>query len=166
MAKKTAATPRPKVKTLSLVESLVEMKDKGTEVLIPGTDRIVRLKTLDAETLLREGKVPDILTPLVIKSVYEELGERDLRGFLSQSRSSKEEALAMLEAIDFVVKHSIADKTDIKTLTLGEKRWIFRLVMEPAELLVTFRYDPNVDVEPVAEGDEVLSTALSDTEDK
>ena len=162
MAKKEPK--KPVVKRLTPTEALSEMKAKGTEVLIPGTERLVRLRTLDAEALLREGKIPDILTPLVIKSVYEELSDREVRGVLTQSRGSKEDALAMLEAIDFVVEKSIADGTKAKDLTLGEKRWIFRLAMEPAELLTTFRHDPNADVESLAEGDEVQPNAKSDNE--
>lgn len=153
-------------KKLTPVDALAEMKSRGTEVAIPGTDRVVRLRTLDAETLLREGKIPDILTPLVIKSVYEELSDREVRAVLAQSRGTTEEALAMVEAIDFVAEKSIADSTKVKELTLGEKRWIFRLAMEPAELLVTFRYDPDANVEPVAEGDEVQQAPERDTEGK
>jgi hypothetical protein len=157
---------KKEVKKLTPVEALEEMKSRGTEIEIPGTGRLVRLRTLDAESLLREGKIPDILTPLVIKSVYEELSDREVRSVLAQSRGSKEDALAMMEAIEFVAEKSIADSTKVKGLTLGEKRWIFRLAMEPAELLVTFRYDPNADVEPVVEGDEVQPVAERDTEGK
>lgn len=143
---------------LTVPEALAEMKSRGTEVAIPGTDRLVRLRSLDTETLLREGKVPDILTPLVIKSIYEDVSDKEVRGLLGQSRGSREEALAMMEAIDFVAEKSIADGTKVKDLTIGEKRWIFRLAMTPAELLVTFRYDPDVDVEPVVEVNEVQQT--------
>lgn len=157
---------KKEVKKLTAVESLAEMKSRGTEVAIPGTDRLVRLRSLDAETLLREGKIPDILTPLVIKSIYDELNDRDVRVILEQARGNKEEALAMMEAINFVAEHAIADGTKVKDLTIGEKRWIFRLVMEPAELLISFRYDPNADVEPVVEGDEVQPVAEPDTKSK
>lgn len=151
-------------KRMTMVEALEEMTSRGTEVSIPGTDRLVRLRTLDAPTLLREGKMPDILTPLVIKSVYEELSDKEVRGFLSQSRGSKEEALATMEAIDFIVERTIVDNTKVKNLTLGERRWIFRLVMGPAEILTTFRYDPDADVEPVVEGNEIQSATEPDTE--
>src|SRR5688500_17924564 len=109
---------KKETKQLTSVEALAEMKSRGTEVAIPGTDRLVRLRTLDAEALLREGKVPDILTPLVIKSVYEELSDREVRGVLAQSRGTTEDALAMMEAIDFVAEKSIADSTKVKDLTI------------------------------------------------
>lgn len=144
-----------KEKQLSPIELLNEMKSKGIEQQILGTNRIVRLRTLDAPTLLRQGKLPDILTPLVVRSVYEELPDKELREFLGHQRGSVEDALKHIEALDFVASQSIADGTKVEDLTLAEKRWIFRLAMGPAELLITFRYDPNDDVELVAEVEDV-----------
>lgn len=136
-----------------------EMKSKGIEHKIPGTGRLVRLRTLDASELLREGKIPDILTPLVVKSVYQDLTDKEVRDFLGQNRGKVDDALTMMDTMNFVVGKAIADNTKVADLTLGEKRWIFRLAMGPAEILVSFRYDPNADVEPVAEGEDVPQTA-------
>jgi hypothetical protein len=61
--------------------------------------------------------------------------------------------------MDFVCERTVADGTPVNDLTLAEKRWIFRLVMGPAELLTTFRYDPNFDVADVDESDEVRQDA-------
>lgn len=149
MAKKKE-TKQPDVNEL-----MREMRTKGIEQVIPGTERHIRLRSVDAPTLLREGKMPDMLTPLVIKSVYQELSDKELRDFLGHARSGAEEALKMLDTIDFVAKTAIADGTKVEDLTLAEKRWIFRLVMGPAELLISFRYDPNADVESVDEGEEL-----------
>jgi hypothetical protein len=150
---------KAKEKVMTAAEKLAEMRTKGTEQKLPGTERMIRLRTLEAPELLREGKLPDILTPLVIKSVYQELTDKEVREFLSVQRSNAAEALKMIDAMDFVVAKSIADGTNVSDLTLAEKRWIFRLAMGPAELLITFRYDPNDDVEPVAEGEDIPSTS-------
>jgi hypothetical protein len=155
-----------KEKPLSAVERIAEMKSKGTEVQLPGTDRLIRLRPLDAETLLREAKMPDILTPLVTKSVYEEITDKESRAFLAQNRGAVNEALAHLEAVDFVCEKSIADGTKVKDLTIAEKRWVFRLAMGPAELLVTFRYDEDADVEPVAEVEDVQPVTEPGTKGK
>lgn len=138
---------------------LQEMREKGIEQRIPGTDRIVRLRVLDAPALLREGKMPDILTPLVIRSVYQDLEDEQVREFLGQPKSSVSDALSFLEAIDYVCEKTIMDGTSLSDLTPAEKRWIFRLVMGPAEILITFRYEPELDVEGVDEGDEVRLVA-------
>lgn len=160
MAKRTAvaavatrATPK-----YDGVELMAEHNAKGIEVELPGTERLVRLRALDAEALLKEGKMPDLLTPLVIKSVYAEMNDREVREFLGQQRNSMPEALAHLETVNYVVEKGIADGTKVKDLTLAEKRWIFRLVMEPAELLITFRYDKDASVELVAESEELRET--------
>jgi hypothetical protein len=147
-----------KKQPMEYAERLHEMRLKGTEYKVPGTNRIVRLRALDAPTLLREGKLPDILTPLVVKSVYQELTDREMKEFVGAQRGNAQEALNMIDAMDFVVKKSIADGTKIEDLTLAEKRWIFRMAMGPAELLITFRYDKELDVEPVAEGEDLRET--------
>lgn len=139
----------------SFIELLSEQGTKGTEVKIPGSERLIRLKVLDAPELLREGKMPDILTPLVIKSIYQDLSDKEVREFIGQPRGGATDALALMETMDYVCTKAIADGTKVKELTIGEKRWIFRLALSSAELLVTFRYDPNADVESVDEGDEV-----------
>lgn len=140
-------------------ELLAEMNSRGIEFKIPGSDRIVRIRNLDAPTLLREGKMPDILTPLVIKSIYQEISDKEIRDFLGQNKTSANDALALLETIDFVVERVLVDGAKVKDLTLGEKRWLFRVAMEPAELLVTFRYDPNDDVADMDESGEVRTVA-------
>jgi hypothetical protein len=141
------------------VELLNEMRSKGIEQKIPGTERVIRLRVIDAPALLRDGKMPDILTPLIIKSVYQDLTDKELRDFIAQPKGSVVDALSYLETMDFVCERTVADGTPVNDLTLAEKRWIFRLVMGPAELLTTFRYDPNLDVADVDESDEVRQDA-------
>ena len=148
-----------KAKPLTIVERLDEMNARGTEIMLPGTDRIVRLRPIDAEACLRDGKVPDILTPMVTKSLYQELTDKESREFLSGNRGGTPEAFAHLQAVNYVCEKAIADNTKVKDLTLAEKRWIFRLAMGPAELLVTFRYDEDADVESVAEVEDVQPVA-------
>lgn len=147
----------PKERTIS--ELLAEMNTKGIEFKIPGSERIVRIRNLDAPTLLREGKMPDILTPLVIRSIYQEISDKEIREFLGQNKNTVNDALALLETMDFVAERVIMDGTRVAELTLGEKRWLFRVAMEPAELLVSFRYDPNDDVADVDESHEVQQTS-------
>ena len=144
-----------KPKQMSMVELLEQMKRYGNPQTMPATGREIRVRSVDAADLLREGKLPDILTPLVVKSIYQDLSDREVREFLGQPRVGVEDALAMLEAIDFIVEKTLVSGAKPSDLTLEEKRWIFRLAMGPAELLVTFRFDQTVDVESVAEGNEV-----------
>lgn len=139
----------------SLVESIRKMREEGDEQIIPETLRKVRLRTIEAKELLREGSFPDILTPLVVRSVYQELVNKDINDFFSLKTEDIEQAKKMLEAIDFVCRKAIADDTQLDDLTMSEKRWIFRLAVGPAEMLVTFRYEPQPDVEFVDEVQEL-----------
>lgn len=147
-----------KEKKLTPVEVLQEMRSRGMPHQIAGTDRVIHLRTIDPSELLRDDKMPDILTPMVIKSVYQELPDKDVRTFLDGVKGAKEDAMAQLASIDYICEKGITDGTKVKDLTIGEKRWIFRLVLMPAELLVTFRYDPNADVVVVDEVEDLPST--------
>jgi hypothetical protein len=147
------AAKKEKPRTAS--ELMHEMRTKGSEQVMPNTDRTIRLKSIDAPALLRKGKMPDLLTPLVIKLVYTEVPDREIREFLSAQKSKVEDALAMADALDFVAAESIMDGTKVEDLTMAEKRWIFRLAMGPAELLVNFRNEEELDVGIVGEVEDV-----------
>lgn len=142
--------------TLDLVE---DMRRYGDPQVIPVTNRKVRVKAVNAADLLREGKVPDILTPLVVKAVYQDVSDRELREFVGQPRAKIEDALAMADAVDYIVEKHLVSGAKLSELTPAEKRWIFRLVMGSAESLVNFRLDETSDVESVPESDEVQSTS-------
>lgn len=134
-----------------VVKRIREMREQGDPQILPETNRPIRLRVIEAAEVLRSGNFPDILTPLVVKSVYQELSTQAINDFFSVKTEDVEQAKKMLEAIDFICTKAVADDTDLHDLTMSEKRWIFRLAMGPAEMLVTFRYEPDVDVELVVE---------------
>ena len=139
----------------STLERLREMRNGGIDQTLPGTGRVVKLRSVDPSDVLREGKMPDILTPLLVRGIYEELGTRQTLDFLTTERSTLEAALQMADSINFIAKKALVDDTQIEELTLGEKRWIFQLVLGPAEILANFRLEPEDDVESVAEGEDL-----------
>lgn len=149
----------------TILEELALVRVQGKEITIPSTERVLHIRPLDIAQILQEGKVPDILTPLVIKTVYSNVEDEEILGFLTTERKNVNEALAHIEAVDFVVQHSVVDQVQIKDLTWGEKRWIFRLALIPAEYLANFRYEEDADVADVSEGDEVREAAERDSED-
>ena len=71
---------------------------------------------------------------------------------------STSDALAFVDAIDRIVAKSIADGTPVEELTIGEKKWIFRLALGGAELLITFRLQPQGDVAVVEEGEQATTS--------
>lgn len=143
----------------SLVQKIRRMRQEGHEQIIPDTERVVRIRTVEAKELLKLGKMPDVLTPLVVRSVYDELPYAAIREFFEMKSQDLAQAAQMLESIDLVCGLSIVDGTEIEDLTMSEKRWIFRLAMGPAETLVNFRYEPDVDVGLVDEVEELQPVA-------
>lgn len=144
-----------KKKEKTQLELLEHMKRYGDPQTLPRTGRQVHLRTVNTKELLADDKLPDILTPLIVKSVYMDLTDNELRQFVEQQKGSKKEALDLLDSIDYVVTKTIVSGAKLDDLTLAEKRWVFRLVMGPAELLINFRLDEESDVEPVDEGEDV-----------
>lgn len=143
----------------TLFDQIKDARKNGVEQILITTERPIKLRPVEPAALLREGDLPDILTPLVVKSVYQDLTSSEINDFLEKGPSDKEGALSFLKAIDLVCSLAIADGTPVEDLVLSEKRWVFRLVLGPAEHLILFRYEPNEDVEPVDEGDPILETA-------
>lgn len=133
----------------SIPERLSVMRKEGWEVVLPHTDRLIKLRSVEASTLLVDDKMPDLLTPLVIKSVYTDLKGQEIEDFLDKERKEKADALAFLDSINYICSLAIADNTKVEELILSEKRWVFRLVLGPAEMLVTFRDNKKAPVGPV-----------------
>lgn len=135
------------------VAELEKLRKFGKEVTLPPTGRKVFLVRLDLAKLLQEGKVPDTLTPLAIRSIFSNISDEQASSFYDAEHLTNKDdlkaALAHLEAINYVVGHSLKDASILPDLTNGEKRWIFRLVMLPAEILATFRDDEDADVADV-----------------
>lgn len=146
MAKQT------KAKEFDFGAEYKKMQTYGVEQVLPPTGRKIKLKSVDAESLLKEGQIPNILTPLIVKMVYQDLSGNEIRQFVEGNKGQVQDALGMVETLNFIAKYAITDGTKVESLTLAEKRWIFRLVMGAAELLITFRFDQDPDVEVVSEG--------------
>lgn len=140
-------------------QKVAVMRAQGVEQTLGTSGRVVRLRAVEPAALLRKGNVPDILTPLLIKSVYQPLDDPELREFLDTPLGKIEDALAMADTLDLIASVAIADGTKVEELSLSEKRWIFRLVLSPAEFLVTFRYQPLADVELVDESEALPQAA-------
>lgn len=145
---------------LTLAQRMDVMKMSGWEQIIPTTLRHVRLRTVEPADLLRSGECPDILTPLMLRSIYQDLTDPEIRELLDKPPTQVEEAIKYSDMIDLVVAKGIADDTAMSALSLGEKKWIFRLLLSPAEMMVLFRHNTaQAVVESVAEGEPVSQTA-------
>lgn len=146
---------------LPTYEKLNVMRAEGWPQTL-GTGRVVHLRTVEPADLLRDGECPDILTPLLLKSLYTPNRDQAVGDFLEEPFGTKENALKYMEMIDHIAGKAIADDTDLRALSFAEKKFIFRLALGSSELLVNFRLqleEPATVVEPVAEGDDLSQAA-------
>jgi len=151
---------------LSLAEWRKERKEvrdaerQGVEqVLLSGLP--VRMRPVDPLALLRGGRVPDILTPLVFKALYA-FPREDVDSFVFDQRKEIEETERMLESVNLVCEAALIypkivaepngdGEIALEELSIADRMWIFRMAFMPAELLTRFRYEPAGDVETVAD---------------
>lgn len=134
------------------------MREQGWEQTF-STGRKVRLRTLEPDMLLREGDCPDILTPLLLKSLYGDDRNAAVREFLDQPFGTKEDAFAYIDLLNLICSKSICDGTKVEELTLAEKRLIFRFALGSSELLTSFVYEPPPPVAVVEEVNDLPQAA-------
>lgn len=141
------------------------MREEGVpQTLLSG--RKVRLRTVTPDRLLRSGKVPDILTPLVTKMLFEDVANEELNAFIAP-RQQQAQNLEMIESLNIVCQAGMLyprivddpqaeDEISIDDLSLADRGWVFKLVFQPAEVLSRFRLESLGDVEagPDGGGDE------------
>lgn len=142
------------------IEQLRRIHEEGVEqTLLSGIP--VMMRPVRIEVLLASGHVPDILTPLMLKGLYENIND-DLTDFVAKPRDGKEETLEMLRSVDAVCAASLVDPSIVPYLELPDRMWIFKLAFQPAEVLSSFRLRPEGDVVSVDEGEQVPQAAQRD----
>lgn len=140
------------------------MREQGVwQTLLSGTP--VRMRIVTPDMLLAGGSMPDILSPLVTKMIFEYVEGFELDGFIAQREEAKH-ALEVVKSLNLVCKAALLEPRIVDTpqaddeicaedLTLADRGWIFKLAFQSAEFLKTFRNEPARDVEaaPDSEGD-------------
>lgn len=145
----------------SLEERRIIHEQGVLQTLPSGVDVAVRPVTPTA--LLEAGKVPDILTPLVIDMLFEKDMSKTnaaLDSFVQTPRAQREDALAMIESINAVCEAALVDPSQLPYLTYADRAYIFRMAFLPAEVLSRFRSQPAGDVARVDEGDHLSQAAV------
>jgi hypothetical protein len=137
-------------------------REQGELIQLPFSGRLVRLRTVKPDMLLRQGKIPQVLTTLVINMIYDQGPDNQFEAFLSPQETA-EEAMAMLESLRVVCTAGLIapkvvenpqtdDEISIDDIELSDRGYIFRLVFAPAEALSRFRAKSPSDVDVVANG--------------
>lgn len=138
-------------------------REQGELIQLPFCGRFARIRTVRPDALIRLGKIPHVLTTLVLNMIYDRGPEDQFEKFLSDVET-KEEAAEMLESLRVVCTASMVsprivdnpqedDEIAIDDLELGDRSYIFRLAFAPAEALSRFRAEPPSDVAVVANGE-------------
>lgn len=135
--------------------------EEGVPIPMPsGIEVLVRPVTPDG--LLRAGKVPDTLTPLVMEILYERNADKInniLDEFVKKPRESLEETLEMLGSLDVVARASLVNPDQVSLLTFTDRGFLFRLAFLPAEVLSRFRRKQAGNVDGVDQGEPLPQTA-------
>jgi hypothetical protein len=134
-------------------------REEGVLVRLPNGDKLVRIRKVRPDMLLRRGRIPDTLTTLMLNMLYGRLQPNELEDFLSP-REQAEEALEMLESLRAVCEAALVeprivdepiadDEISIDDLEIPDRGRIFSLVFMPADALSRFRYQPKTNVDAV-----------------
>jgi hypothetical protein len=137
-------------------------RERGELIQLPYSGYIVRIRTVRPDELLKLGKIPQILTTLLLEEIYGKGEDNKYEKFLEDNETT-EEALAMLESLRVacvagMVEPKIVDnptqdnEISIDDIELSDRAYIFRLVFAPSDALSRFRYKPPSDVDVVADG--------------
>lgn len=152
-----APTPRPGFP----LEERRAIIEEGVPIPMPsGVEVLVRPVTPDG--LLRGGKVPDTLTPLVMEILYERNADKingALDEFVKKPRETVEETLEMLGSLDVVARAALVNPDQLSLLNFTDRGFLFRLAFLPAEVLSRFRAKQTRNVDGVGESDEVQQAA-------
>jgi hypothetical protein len=135
-------------------------REEGELVQLPYSGRLVRVRTVRPDMLLRQGKIPNPLATLMVNMIYSKGGELD--AFLNDQENI-DAAMEMLESLRVVCTAGLVaprivddpvgdDEISIDDIELPDRSFIFRLVFVRADALKNFRYKPPTDVEIVANG--------------
>lgn len=121
-----------------------------------------RIRPVALDVLLRQGEIPDLLTPFVAQMVYSGVDTSELDKLLSPEKLT-EQSTEMLKLIDAVVTAAFLeprivenpqadDEISIADVELADRGTVFSLAVLPANDLRRFLARQKTDMEPVQDG--------------
>jgi len=136
-------------------------REEGVLVRLPVSRRLVRLRTVRPDMLLRRGRIPDPLSNLVVSMIYGKATNAQMDAFL-EPREQVEQALETMDSLSAVCEAALVeprivdepladDEIAIADLEYADMGYIFRLAFAPAEALSRFRHQPQADVDVMAD---------------
>lgn len=142
-----------KVQAAPTIEELRRVYDEGiTQRLISGIE--VQMHPIQIEKLLEAGDIPDTLTSILVKGLYEDVRE-DLDNFVMEKQDDRAKAVETIRSVDAVCRAVLIDPTIVPYLSLSDRFWLFKLAFMPAEVLSRFRLQSEGNVDVVDESQNV-----------
>ena len=137
-------------------------REEGELVQLPYSGKIVRIRTVRPDQLLRLGKIPNPLSALMVDIIYGRMDGEKMDNFVSLGEDV-EAAMDMLESLRIVCVAALVapkivenptkdNEISIDDIELSDRSYIFRLTFVSAEALKNFRYEPPTDVEVTSNG--------------
>jgi hypothetical protein len=129
------------------------------------------MRPVRPDTLIMSGKIPDILTPLVMGMLFVPKQQEDVfpdeiddpvMDYIKKQREDVKEAQEFIRSIDVVCEAALIDPSIIAYLSLAERIWVFKMAFLPAAVLSRFRYKPARDVEAMDDEQEQQQQAERD----
>lgn len=137
-------------------------REEGFTLELP-SGNVARIRPVALDVLLRNGDVPDLLTPWVAKTIYEGVDTDELDKLLSVDTlvEQSEGMLALIDAIcaaAFVEPRIVEDpqaddEIAIADVELQDRGAVFSLAVLPAQALRSFLERQAAGVAPVPDGD-------------
>lgn len=142
---------------------------EGVILSLPSGNR-VKLRPINLDYLMLQGKIPDLLTPLVSKTLWE--GELDIDGIAEQNFKM---ARDLNELLSIIVPSAMMEpkiylgdgdlpegSITLEHLPMTDKLAIFQIATQPANNLVHFRNQQIGNVAPLSTGEDIEETTEQD----
>lgn len=141
-------------------QTLRSVREEGVLQRMP-SGRVIRMRNVTPDRLLRLGQIPDVLAAVALKGLYGQLRQDDLQEFIA-SKENVEDAIKMAESLRVVCTAALIyprivdepqaeDEIHIDDLPVYDRNWIFMLAFQEADALRSFRFEPIADVDDVPE---------------
>jgi hypothetical protein len=137
-------------------------REEGELVQLPYSGKLIRVRNVRPDQLLKLGKIPNPLAALMVDIIYGNVDSDRMNSFLSIT-DNVEAAIDMVESLRVVCAAAFVspkivdnptkdDEISIDDVELSDRSYVFRLTFVSAEALKTFRYESPSDVEVASNG--------------
>jgi len=131
---------------------------EGVEARLP-SGKVIKLRPVALDVLLQSGDIPDFLTPIAAKTLWDETPLEDIE-------NQTEMAVNFTQLVNTIIPAAILepkvvqgepvndDEISLNWIEFPDKVWIFNVVIQPVELMRKFCAESFKRVELISDGSE------------